>query len=350
VSFGDLGSIGRALGTNGYFRRSKARWGEDRGHKEWLHFAIHGPGVDLLVNFSLVDDSRPNARPGNEHARIVCLVRERRWTGDIDHFTRDEVSVRGGQLEVHFAHNHVVLEDGKLNIKVRMRRQAIAIQLSIEPLAIPSQLNNIQINDDCPPINWLVVPRARADGWLEIDGRRHDFDRAPAYHDHNWGYFRWGKDFAWEWGYAAASEESDPWTMVFVRLSDRGHLTDLVRTILLWKGQRQHRVFRADELETWHDGILRSQNVFKLPRVMGLACPGDATDVPQRLFVRARRDPDWIDLVFETKEAAQVIIPNDDDMGVTIINEVAGHVSVEGSAAGERIYIDGPSIFEFLSE
>jgi hypothetical protein len=345
-----LASISRALANQGYFRRSTSRWSEHVAHKEWLHFAIHGHGVDALINFSLVDDVGPNARRGAERARIVCLVRERRWTGDIDHFTREEVRVQGGELGVHFAHNHAVLRDGKLEIAVRMRRRNIVAELSIEPLAIPSQLNNIEIDTDCPPINWLVVPRARADGWLEIEGRRHVFDRAPAYHDHNWGHFRWGKDFAWEWGYAASGAEADPWTMVYVRLSDRAHLTDLVRTILLWRGERQHRVFRAGELATWHEGLLRSRDVFKLPRVMGLACPGDVTDVPRSLFVRARRGDDWVDFVFETEEAAQVVIPNDDDMGVTIINEVSGRVCVEGSASGERIHIEAPSIFEFLSE
>jgi hypothetical protein len=339
----------RALESNGYFRRSKFRWEGNAGHKEWLHFAVHAEGIDLLVNFSLVDDIRPGARQGTELARLVCLVRDSEWTGDIDHYEQPEVDVRGGELAIRFADNHAFFHDGVFELNVRLRRSPIAMRLLLEPVTLPAQANNLQV-DNCPSIQWLVVPRLLATGWLEVAGKRHDFDRALAYHDHNWGHFRWGRNFAWEWGYAAPDAMQNPWTMVFVRLTDRAHLSDLMQAIFLWKHERQHRLFRGDELIVWHEGILRARRVFKLPRMMGLVSPGDVTDVPKRLIARARRGNDRIDLVFETGDPAQVIIPNDDDDGVTIIHEVSGQVHVEGRIDGEAVTIEGPSIFEFLGE
>ena len=123
-----------------------------------------------------------------------------------------------------------------------------------------------------------------------------------------------------------------------------------MQAVFLWKGPRQHRLFRGRELTVWHEGLLRPRRVFKLPRVMALAHPENVTDVPKRLVVRARRDSDRIDVVFETQDVAQVIIPNDDDLGVTIIHEVAGNVAVEGQVGGERVQLEGPSIFEFLGD
>ena len=57
-----------------------------------------------------------------------------------------------------------------------------------------------------------------------------------------------------------------------------------------------------------------------------------------------------IDLIFESEDVAEVIIPNDDDLGVTIIHEVAGRVSVEGRVSGELVAFSSPSIFEFLGD
>jgi hypothetical protein len=230
-----------------------------------------------------------------------------------------------------------------------MRRQPIALDLTLEPLTLPTQANNLQV-DNCPPIQWLVVPRLRANGWVSVAGRKYRLRDATAYHDHNWGSFRWGKNFAWEWGYAAPDTAHNPWTLVFVRLLDRAHLTDLMQAFFLWKGAQQIRVFRGRELTVWHEGLLRPSRVFKLPRVMALACPANVTDVPRRLEARARRGRDGLDVSFETRDVAQVIIPNDEDTGVTIIHEVAGDVTVSGRVDGETLSISGPSIFEFLGE
>ncbi len=339
----------RALAENGFMRRSRFGWEGIAGHKEWLHFALHVEGLDLLVNLSVVDDVRHGARAGMEQSRIVCLVREQSWMGDIDHFAREDVRVVGGQLDVRFAHNYAVLRHGKLELSVRMRELPVALRLSLDPATLPTQANNLQV-EGCDPINWIVVPRLHAHGEVHIEDRRYQIAGATAYHDHNWGRFRWGKNFAWEWGYAAPDHPENPWTLVFVRLSDRPHLEDLMQAIFVWKGERQVRLFRAGELRVRHEGLLRPERVFKLPQVMRLACPSNVTDVPKRLVVRAERGRDHIDLEFIPADVAQVIIPNDDDLGVTIINEVAGMVAVSGRIDGERMLIEGSSIFEFLGD
>jgi len=339
----------RALADNGFMRRSRFGWDGIAGHKEWLHFALHVEGLDLLVNFSVVDDVRPGIRAGTEQSRLVCLVREKSWLGDIDHFSRDETRVVGGRLDVRFAHNFAMLKNGKLELSARMRDLPVSLELSLDPVTLPTQANNLQV-EGCDPINWIVVPRLLAHGEVRIEDRRYVISGATAYHDHNWGRFRWGKNFAWEWGYAAPDSRQNPWTLVFVRLSDRPHLADLMQAIFLWKGERQVRLFRAGELRVRHEGLLRPQRVFKLPRVMRLVCPSNVTDIPKKLVVRAERGRDYIDLEFLPTDVAQVIIPNDDDLGVTIIHEVAGKVAVSGRIDGERVLIEGSSIFEFLGD
>lgn len=340
--------LARMLAQNGYFRRSSSSYAARASHKEWLHFAVHAPGLDLLANFSVVDDVRVGAR-GAEIPRITCLVREERWDGDIDQYSPAEIELSAGHLDVRFGASSVTLAGDELRLEVRMKRRPIEMDLRLVPMAMPTPAFNLFV-EDCPPINWLVVPRLVAHGTVRIDTRTYRLQNASAYHDHNWGHFRWGKNFAWEWGYGAPEAADNPWTMVFVRLSDRGHVSDLMQALFLWKGPRQQRLFRAGELEVWHDGLLRPKSLFKLPRVMGVVSPGTACDVPRRLNVRARGQGDRVELEFRCEEAAQVIIPNDEDLGVTIINEVSGHLELEGVVGGEKVSMACPSIFEFLGE
>ena len=59
-------AITRAIRRSDYFRRSERGSGTEADHKEWMHFCVHGPGVDVLINFSLVDDVRLGASPEGE--------------------------------------------------------------------------------------------------------------------------------------------------------------------------------------------------------------------------------------------------------------------------------------------
>jgi hypothetical protein len=345
----DLETVARLVGENGYFRRSASAFRAGGSHKEWLHFAIHAPGLDLLANFSIVDDIRPGVRPGTEIPRLTCLVRERSWDGDIEQFSPAEVRMKRGHLAVAFGENSVSFEDGEIVLKAKLRKRALEIDLRLKPLVVPTPAFNLEV-DDCPPIHWLVVPRLSARGTVRVGDTVHELRNASAYHDHNWGHFRWGKNFAWEWGYGAPDESDNPWTMVFVRLTNRRHTSDLMQAIFLWNGARQTRLFREGELRVRREGALRCPSPFKLPRVMGLVSPGGATGVPERLVVEGRGDGDHIEFEFRCEDVGQVIIPNDGDLGVTIINEVSGRLELTGRVRGEPVRISCPSIFEFLSE
>jgi hypothetical protein len=221
------------------------------------------------------------------------------------------------------------------------------MELTLEPDAYPTEANNVTVEDG-PPIHWMVLPRLRATGFVRIGTRTHVLRDAPAYHDHNWGSFGWGRNFAWEWGYTLPRDANNPWSLVFVRLTDRGHRHMLMQGIFLWHRGRQERVFRDGEIEVTHEGLLRPSSIFKIPRVMALVSPGLATDVPRRLTVSGRSGGDWVRFELVSSDVAQVVIPNDDDVGVTIINEVSGDARVEGEVRGVPIRFEGRSMCEFL--
>ena len=340
-------AITEALLRADYLRRSPFALGGPGGHKEWLHFCVYGPSVDVLANFSLCDDVCQGAAPGTEFARVTVLVREEAWDGDVDLYGTEEVFVHAGRIDAAFGRNTVTFRDGEYHLSVALRERPISMELRLRPVTMPSLANNIQL-DAGPPINWLVVPRLLASGTVTIAGHRHELRNAPAYHDHNWGHFAWGRDFAWEWGFGLPQDPEVPWSMVFVRLSNRAHTRTLMQALFLWKGMRQHRVMRAADVEVRHEGHLRSAHICKIPSAMGLISPDILPDVPRLLHLSAEGDGDRLECVFEAGDGAQVILPNDHDLGVTIINEVSGTVRLSGEVRGETVSMEGRAIFEFL--
>lgn len=349
----EAASLARAIARTDYLRGSPAPFDGPRGFKEWLHFCVHGPGFDLLVNFSLVDDARPGASPRVRAARLIVLYREEGaggdepWDGGLDRYDEDEVRAPGGRVGLEFGESGVRFQGGAYHIRVRLRDRPVELDAALVPVVLPAPRFNVGVGDG-PPIHWVVVPRLLASGELVTRGRRYRFQDAPAYHDHNFGHFRWGRDFAWEWGFGLPPDPSHPMCAVFVRLSDRGHALARAQALFLWKGPRQHRVFRDGDLRVRPEGLLRPERMFKLPRPLALLSPGLATDVPRRLVLEAEADGDEASGSFEGEDVAQVIIPNDDDLGVTIIHEVKGLFSVRGTVRGEDFRWQGRAVFEFL--
>ena len=340
-------AVTRAIEYSDWLRRSPARVGGPGGHKEWLHFCIYAGEVDVLVNFSMLDDLRPDARHA-ELARTTLLVRSgSAWSGEVQTHDAAEVTLVAGSVDARLGANGVRFADGAYTLQATGRETPLGVDVTLRPVTMPSIVNNVQVGDG-PPINWLVVPRLVADGAITVAGRRHDVRGALAYHDHNWGHFGWGRNFAWEWGYGLPEDPANPWSLVFVRLSDRAHTHAMMQGVFLWNGAREQRVFRDRDLDVRHEGLLRPSRLCKVPAIMSLVHPELATDVPRALAFSGAADGDTIDACFRGEEVAQVVVPNDRDFGVTVINEVSGHLDVAASIRGERVAIAGRAIFEFL--
>ncbi len=310
-------------------------------HKEWFHFCVRGRELDLVINFSLVSEGG-----GHKVARVTALARARAWDGDLDRYTGRDVRVRDGTLDLQFGENFLRLEDGVYRIALRLARRPISVELELRPLVLPSVANNIPL-DRGVLFNWLVVPRLEANGTVELDGERHVLSGAPTYHDHNWGHFSWGS-FAWEWGFALPSDLAVPWSVVFARLVDRAHTSVLSQALFLWRGADHFRVLRGHELRVSSSGPLRARPILKLPRVMGLLAPGIAPDVPAHLEVAGQAGDDELRVRFDAEDLVQVVVPNDGDLGLTIINEVNGRVALDGCVRGQRVEAEGHAVFEFL--
>jgi len=341
-------TIADAIAATDYTRRSPRSIGVAGAHKEWQHFVILTPDVDLLVNFSVCDDLRSAAAPGSELARIALVVSDGEWDGDVETFPPHEVSVRGGRIDFSFAHNRLVFDGGRFQIAVALRERPVSLDLELTPVTYPAHIPSIPMLEG-PPLHWTVVPRLLANGTLTVGGRTHTFRDEPAYHDHNWGHFLWGHDISWDWSFVLPEEKRVPWALTFLRLSNRARGTALAQDILVWRDQQMVEVFREHDVEFHTElGHLQPPRIFKVPRAMALVAPERTADIPSGFAVRGRSGHDWIECSCTPRQVSQVLIPNDANFGVTIFNEVSARSTVRGRIAGEPFCLTGRSVMEFI--
>lgn len=332
-----------------YFRRSPSRIGGRGEHKEWQHFIVHAGDIHLLVNLSLVDEARPDPSPPREVARLIVLAHGEGWDGDVERFGEDEVKVEAGRMNARFGRNTLSFDGGAYRLSVALRSRPVSAELELIPTALPA----LSAHHPLAPerhISWLFLPRLLARGTIALGGRTVRVRDAPAYHDHNWGHFRWADDFCWEWGSILPRGGDSPWSAVLVRMADRGRSVARYQALFVWYEDRPLRVFRDEELRFCPVGHFQPARSFTVPRPMALLVPGTAADLPQALEVHARGDDgDSLRLLFRPGQAARLVFPAEGSLEqVIIIHEVLGRTSLSGKVRGKAVDTEGTGVFEFV--
>jgi hypothetical protein len=342
-------SAARALLMSDYLRRSPARLGGDGGYKEWHHFIVHVAGLHLLINVSLVDDPWQSDPRRAERARLIVLAHTGEWVGAVDTFPHGAVEISEGGHRLQFPRGDCHFVDGRYHVRFETADGSISCQLVFDPRSEPALANNQSLSAG-KTLRWLFVPRLSCRGWARVGRKRFSLTGAPAYHDHNWGVFQWGDDFSWDWASAVPQDDANVWSIVFMRMGNRGRTLTRCQGLYLWRGATPGRIFRDAELEVRASETVDVRAPLKLPRVMSLLSPMGVKDVPRRLEVEARGEGDGVSLVLETEDVAQIIVPNEvDPTGVTILNEVVCHVSARGRVRGTKLTFEGPGVFELVS-
>lgn len=339
-------SCARHVERAGFFRRSGGRPGE-APHREWLHFSLAQDDLTLLVNFSVVEDGRPAAQPGHERHRVVVLVRKSGvWEGDAEELPPEQCFVAGGAIYAAMGAHSLDFVEDRFRLHLKLARRPIEVLLELAPVSHPVVVNNVRLEPGSAPIHWLVVPRLRADGWVDIDGSRHEVRGRLAYHDHNWGRFS-HSGLSWYWGHAAPMRAVDPFSVVYARLLSRNQGVCYMHSLMLWRNETPWRVYRDTEVRVEPVGRRRATGVV-VPRSASLLAAEVGVDLPARLQIEVRRGGDRLEGSFESVDLARIVVPHDEDLGTTVIHEVFGVLRLRGCVAGELIEFAGEAVFEFL--
>jgi hypothetical protein len=316
------------------------------GYKEWHHFVVHRPGWRLLINFSLTTEEvggRPRLVP-----RVIVIAQDDRWRGVVQRFdTEPEVSADLGGLTV--GGNRVTVDPQGYHLKIDLPGHDVAGELLLTATGRPAVVlvNNQPLGDG--RLTWLFVPRLRADGWFRVGGSRRRVEGDVAYHDHNWGRFRWGDDFGWTWASVLPATPDDPWSLVFMRMTDRRRLRTLAQALYVWHHDEPVAMFRDSALQVRSTGRLRRPADCTLPPPMRLVLAGDVADVPESVEIIGRRAGDEMRANFRPASYARVALPSEVQLDRSVmLCETGGDVRVEGSLGGEEIGFTGSGVFELL--
>jgi hypothetical protein len=322
--------------------------------KEWFHFCILTPELSLLINLNVCGDLRPAAVPGSRVARVLMMASTPEgWFGDLETVDPRDVVLRPGEVAMVLGQNRMSFYANRFHLVAALQTQPLLADVRLEPLTDPLGFGG-EISVGKGSIGWFAVPQLSVRGHVVVGGSSYPLEAASAYHDHNWGRWRWGEDFSWEWGFAhLSSQGKEPpgskWSLVLDRTSNRARTRLLESTLALWRDRELIKVFSRREITVRPVGYRNPGAIFRVPRAMSLAVPALGRDVPREFHVTAISGRDRISFVLHSDDEAQVLVPNETDLETTIITEVTGQVRMEGVIRDQRVDAEGRGIFEFLS-
>jgi hypothetical protein len=335
-----------ALPRSDFVRAPLLAAARPEGYKEWHHFVIHRPGWRLLVNFSIASLKLAGRAP-RLVPRVIVIAHEERWVGAVERLTEAELDVSADLGSIAIGVNRMTVGTDGYHVTVDLPDRGIGGELHLTPTSRQFFTNNQPIG--AGRVSWLFVPRLRADGWFRIDGREHRMDGDLAYHDHNWGRFRWGDDFGWTWGSVLPATPDDPWSFVFSRMTDRRGLRTVAQAFYVWHRDEPAAIFRDAAVRVRSSGMLGRPPDCTLPPPMRLVLGDEVANVPASVVITARRAGDALHAEFRPESYARIAQPSEVCLDRSVVLcETSGSVHVEGSVGGEAVDCHGPAVFELL--
>jgi hypothetical protein len=333
-----MSAIARAAQKTDYFRRCAATHDPSGPYAEWMHFCVFADDWCVLVNLSC----RTDARSGPLIPRVIALVWDgHRWHGEIDTLPPGELTNRAGRIDAAFGPSRLAFEDGAYHLQVKLARADVSLDLRLEPAALPFLATNGPIGPGTR-FSWVTLPRLVAAGEIVVGEVRKRVARAPAYHDHNYGPVEVSGDFSWEWGVLVTESA---WSLVFARVMDRERSRVFTQAAFLWEDHEPRQSFRLQQVEMARVGLHRDPAVHTVPRELRSVVPA-RTPIPPRYWLRARRDDDVLEGEILTCAPTRVVFPSGDGTRVTVVNEAAGEMVLNGRVGGRTLAVRGPCMLE----
>jgi hypothetical protein len=330
-----------------FWRLPHARFRGEK-YKEWSHFCAFAEKISIIVNFSVMTHAASSDGEISDIPRVVILARQSdgTWNGDVAQFSKENVEVGDRPTDITIGNNRMRFDKGAYHVEVDLESAEVFTRLCFYPFARPAIASSVRLSGQ-ERMRWLVVPRLIVEGELRVAGKDYAIRDASGYHDRNWGSFSWGADYSWEWATILPDSLSVPWSLVYMRISDEGRNRVFSQGLMVWRGDRSARVFHGDDIVIQPSGLLRQKQVLRVPRVVNLMFPGQASSIPRLIEVDGRAWGDQITLELTLKDFAQVGVPNDGPNGLTLLSEAGGRAAVSGRIGGESFDFRGGVLAEF---
>lgn len=316
------------------------------GFKEWHHFVVHTPGWRLLANLSL-ENSAPAGAPPRLVPRVTVVEHDQRWTGAIERFDEADLAVSADLSTLSMGRNSVTVGPDSYRVVIDLPERGLRGELLLTATSRPCAVNNLPAGDG--RLSWFFVPRLRASGWFRGAGGERVLDGEPAYHDHNWGRFRWGDDFGWEWCSVLPTDPRQPWSFVYSRMTDRRRHRAHHQALLVCRDAEPVALFRDSAIKVRCVGSVGRPPDCTLPPPMRLVLDGEASEVPGRVEITASRGGDTVRLQVRPRSWVRLARPSELHLDrSSVLSEAYADAAVGGEIRGEELDVDGVGVFEVL--
>jgi len=303
-------------------------------YKEWMHFCVFSKDVNVLVNFSVVQE-RGRLKP-----RLTLLIeRQELWLGDIN--PADDAIIKPTQVQFSANNCSLSFENGAFHIFGTIPEKKVTARFRLRPLVPPVQTPSINAGNG--NLKWLCVPRCAAEGYVSIDNIIHHFDGAPGYHDHNWGNFEWSGNFSWRWGYFTFGHNLS--VIVSRVLDEHGHQVISDSFIVSQDGNLND--FRGHKVTHLQRGLFQKSGSLTVPPITALAIKPNNVSIAREYEVIAADQENRLTLTYSPSSLATIGMPSGErGTHISTISELGCSASLTGTLRGININCTGTGILE----
>ncbi|MBI3015726.1 MAG: hypothetical protein HYY65_11875 [Candidatus Tectomicrobia bacterium] len=310
--------------------------GELQKYSEWHHFNFNDDANGLygVLNLALSGNIQDPAQ-GRAGVSLVVCDRKKGWRGTMNLYSIEEARFSPGSVDLQIGANSVRFRKDRYLVSAALKDGSVVLKASWTPEASAIRVDNIG-----GMINTFILPRLAVEGSVRIAGCEYRIEGATGYHDHNWGYWNWGTDLGWDWGYLIQSPPrtrngSPPVSIVFGQVTDATRAaakSDLV--LLVWVGERCAQVFLDEAVDIATAGELTGVAIPRVPGVMALLAPPRVSGIPRQLRIRAEDGEDRVEIRMDVENALQFLVPHPVGGGTTTIAELVGPYQAQGVLGG----------------
>jgi hypothetical protein len=309
-----------------------------------LHLNVFDLETSLvaLINVSL--HGPPDDRRSRAVGTALAVANTDSWAGGIEIRGFDEVSIEPEGILLETISLTFSRDGRSLHVAVRRPDDGLEADFVATPASRPFSFD-LRAPFGSGWISWFALPLVKISGKLRFDGRTILLNDAIGYHDHNWGRWFWGNDAAWEWG--AFTFPNDGGVIVFARTCDKGHdVYGHVHFSVQMAGRTL--VFPPHRVDIAFEGRLGGSNR-RVPGALAAIHPDRRHPaLPRTLRVTSSDGINGLQLTFEARSAAQLILAEPTRPGYGFINELTGGCRVRGRIGGIQVDATGLGVFEHV--
>jgi hypothetical protein len=198
---------------------------------------------------------------------------------------------------------------------------------------------------------WQAQPGVLATGWWDDGMAPMRECAAVGYHERVHGRFGWPEIGGWVFGFCNQLGDSaggpPSWAVVFSNLQTGDSAHDHAALLTVWRRGRMAMFVPRRGLRVSVAGQLARDRVITTPRLAPLLGTVATEPIPAVLCIDGFQGDDWIQLRYNCRSAARLVVPSETSLQPYSVHEVIGEMEVRLRVNGTTVRFESPGIVEF---